>query len=149
MVSRRSQIFVAVIFFYLSACSKNENSYFPLNEGYKWQYDVSLITMDGLSRQKYIFKNLGKGKLDGKKVYLRESLDGSILYYSDTNEGIHYLGNIDSQGLNSKFNAGKQLVIPSTLEVKNKWTNTTITNLLQKTGPPQKTRVKAITKSVR
>lgn len=139
MKSKRNLIIFAVFIIYLTACSNNETSYFPLNEGYKWQYDVSLITMDGLSKQKYIFNNLGKRKLDGNEVYLRESLDDSILYYSNTDEGIHYLGKLDSQKIYSEFNPDKRLVIPATLNVGNEWTYKSLTHLLQKTGPPQKT----------
>lgn len=141
---------VKFVFLFLSlliiSCSQKENSYFPLDKGYKWQYDVSLITRDGLLNQKYIFNNLGKGELNGESVYLRQSLDGSILYYSLSEEGIYYLGNINSQRINPEFNEDKQLIIPNELSVGTEWEHTTVTRLLKKTGPPQKTVFKIIAK---
>jgi len=125
-------------------CSKNENSYFPLTKGYKWQYDVALTTQDGLQKQKYIFNNLGKGDLNGVSVYMRESLDGSVLYYSISDDGIYYLGNRDSQSIHPEFNEDKQLVLPEELSVGTEWEYTTITRLLKKTGPPQKTEFKIL-----
>ncbi len=110
----------------------------------KWQYDVALITRDGLSNQKYIFNNLGKGKLDGEPVYLRYSLDGSLLYYSASEEGIYYLGNVNTQNIDSEFKKDKELIVPDKIVVGTKWEETTTTKLLQKTGPPQKTVFKII-----
>jgi DUF3108-like len=125
-------------------CSKHDDSYFPLDKGYKWQYDVALLTRDGLSNQKYFLSNLGEGKLNGESVYLRKSFDGSILYYSDTNEGIYYLGSIDTQSLHPEYKEEKQLIFPEQLSIGTEWEETTITKLLKKTGPPQKTVFKII-----
>jgi hypothetical protein len=138
------KIVFLLLFLLCIACSKNENSYFPLNKGVKWQYDVALITRDGLLNQKYFFNNLGEGELNGMPVYLRQSIDGSILYYSSSEEGIHYLGNIDSQSLHSEFTEDKQLILPNELSVGSEWEEKTVTRLLKKTGPPQKTVFKII-----
>ncbi|MEC7875227.1 MAG: hypothetical protein VYC15_00305 [Pseudomonadota bacterium] len=125
-------------------CSKKENSYFPLNAGLKWQYNVALTTRDGLEKQKYILQNIGLGELNSEPVFLRESLDGTILYYSLSEEGIYYLGNSDSKLLDPKFYSDRQIVIPKNLTVGAKWNQSTITKLLKKTGPPQKTEFKII-----
>jgi hypothetical protein len=122
-----------------SACSKTEQSYFPLNSGYKWQYDVALETRDGLQRQKYIFKNLGESELEGAPVYLRESLDGTILYYSKSAEGIHYVGSVNDKSIAPEFPEDKQLVIPDKHSVDTEWEQSTVTRLLKKTGASQKT----------
>ena len=122
-----------------SGCSKKEPSYFPLSNGYKWRYDVLLETRDGVRRQKYILNNLGESELDGAPVYLRESLDGTVLYYLDSNKGIYYLGSINDKKIKPEFNKDKQLVIPEPHVANTKWEQTTTTKLLKKTGPPQKT----------
>ena len=54
------------------SCSKKEYSYFPLNSGLKWHYNVSLTTRDGLERQKYILHNIGTDELNGETVFLRK-----------------------------------------------------------------------------
>ena len=132
--------FVLLFFFLIcSGCSKKEQSYFPLSDGYKWRYDVLLETRDGVQRQKYILNNLGKSEFDGIPVYLRESLDGTVLYYSDSNEGIYYLGSINDKEIKPEFNKDKQLVIPEPHVANTKWEQSTTTKLLKKTGPPQKT----------
>lgn len=142
--TRLVRFFIFVTVLVCSSCSDINNSYFPLAKGYKWQYDVALITRDGLSNQKYMFNSLGKGQLDGKPVFIRESIDGTLSYYSSTEGGTHYLGNIDSQSLNAEFNEYKQIILPDNLTVGTKWEDETTTKLLQKTGPPQKTLFKII-----
>jgi hypothetical protein len=136
--------FIFLLCLFCASCSNTENSYFPLNKGYKWQYDVVLTTRDGVLKQKYILNNIGKAELDGALVYLRQSLDGTALYYSASNEGIYYLGKLDSRSVQSQFNEDKYLVIPEALFVGAEWEQTTITKLLKKTGPPQKTVFKII-----
>ncbi len=128
------------------SCTNKEDSYFPLSNGYKWRYDVSLVTRDGLERQQYILNNLGESELDGVPVYLRKSFGGEILYYSISDDGVYYLGNLDSLSLTPQFNENKQLVIPEPLSVDTKWEQSTITKLLKKTGPPQRTEFKIIAK---
>ncbi|GJM05869.1 MAG: hypothetical protein DHS20C09_18650 [marine bacterium B5-7] len=140
IISFRNGSFVLLFFFLLcSGCSKKEQSYFPLSNGYKWRYNVLLETRDGLQKQKYILNNLGKSDLDGTPVYLRESLDGTILYYLDSNEGIYYLGSINDKQIKPEFHKDKQLVVPKPSEKSTKWEQSTTTKLLKKTGPPQKT----------
>lgn len=146
MIKANTICFVFFILFFCISCKENGNTYFPLNKGLKWQYDVALITRDGLSNQKYIFNNLGKRKLDGESVFLRESVDGTISYYSNDEGEIHYLGYKDSQLLNSEFNENKQIILPKNISVGTNWQDETLTKLLQKTGPPQKTLFKIIAK---
>jgi hypothetical protein len=137
-----------IVFLFLillsASCTNNEKSYFPLNKGYKWQYDVALITRDGLLNQKYIFNNLGQRELNGEPVYLRQSIDGSVSYYSATEEGTYYLGNIQNKSLPPEFQEYRQVILPKDISVGTEWEDTTITKLLKKTGPPQKTVFKII-----
>ena len=66
------------------------------------------------------------------------------MYYSVSDEGIHYLGSIDSQSLHPEFHEEKQLIIPAELSLETEWEHITFTRLLQKTGPPQKTVFKIV-----
>lgn len=126
-------------FLLIAGCSQKDESYFPLNNGYKWVYDVSLETEDGLEKQKYILANLGESEREDKSVYLRQSLDGTILYYSVSDEGTHYLGSVNDKGLKPEFKEDKHLVMPFSYAVGTEWQQSTTTKLLKKTGPPQKT----------
>ena len=99
-----------------------------------------------MKQQKYILHNIGSDKLNGEPVFLRKSLDGTILYYSVLEKGIYYLGSSDSSVLDSKFISDKRLVIPKPFAINTKWEQLTTTKLLKKTGPPQKTVFKIIAK---
>ena len=137
--------FLIIIFFFISTgCSNKENSYFPLSSGLKWHYNVSLTTRDGLEKQKYILHNIGIDELNGESVFLRKSLDGTVLYYSISEDGIYYLGSLDSREINPRFYADKRIVIPEPFMIDTKWEQTTFTKLLKKTGPPQRTEFKII-----
>lgn len=147
MIKSKINYLISFILIWLcTSCADNNDSYFPLTKGLKWQYDVALITRDGLSNQKYMFNSLGEGKLNGEPVFLRESVDGTVSYYSNTGGGTHYLGHKDSQSLNPGFNEYKHTILPDAISVDRKWEEETITRLLQKTGPPQKTLFRIITK---
>lgn len=142
--SKAYHLFLMLLCLLCVSCTSDENSYFPLNKAYKWQYNVTLSTKDGLLNQKYILNNLGEGELDGESVYLRQLLNGTRLYYSVSEEGIYYLGNLDSQDITPEFYEDKQLVLPDLLVVGAGWEQTTITKLLKKTGPSQKTVLEVI-----
>ena len=143
-ITLHSYILVIFLVFISAGCSKKENSYFPLSSGLKWHYNVALTTRDGLQKQKYILHNIGSDKLNGEPVFLRKSLDGTVLYYSISNNGIYYLGSLDSRAINPKFYADKRIVIPKPFTIDTEWEQVTHTRLLKKTGPPQRTEFKII-----
>ena len=136
--------FILLFTVYISACSKEDQSYFPLAGGYKWRYDVTQITRDGLEKQQYILSNLGESKLNELPVYIRRSIDGTSLYYSMTDNGIDYLGHRPASGVDPEFVTDKQTVISFPLQEKTMWEQLTTTKLLKKTGPPQKTEFKIV-----
>lgn len=140
------QVHLVLIFFslFFTACSKQEQSFFPLSDGYRWRYDVTQITRDGLEKQQYILTNLGESQINNMPVFLRRSLDGTTLYYSISNEGIVYLGNTNDRSVKPEFKEDKQIVIRNPISVNTEWKQSTTTKLLKKTGPPQKTEFKII-----
>ncbi len=143
-ITLHSYILVIFLVFISASCSKKENSYFPLSSGLKWHYNVALTTRDGLQKQKYILQNIGADELNGEPVFLRKSLDGTILYYSISDDGIYYLGNSDIRESKPIFFADKQIVIPTPFAIDTEWEQITHTKLLKKTGPPQRTEFKII-----
>jgi hypothetical protein len=127
-----------------TSCSNKEYSYFPLNSGLKWHYNVLLTTRDGLKKQKYILHNIGSDTLNGEPVFLRKSLDGTILYYSVLEKGIYYLGSLDSSVLDPKFISDKRLVIPKPFAINTKWEQLTTTKLLKKLAHHKKQYLKLL-----
>ena len=108
VITRLNNFVLIILFLLCLGCSKQEQSYFPLSEGFKWEYDVSLETKDGVVNQKYILNNLGEGELEGLPVFIRKSLNGVILYYANSTEGIHYLGSENSLSIKPEFIEDKQ-----------------------------------------
>lgn len=129
-------IFCASVLF---GCSAEPGSYFPLNRGYKWQYDVTEVTRDGPVKQKYFLENLGKREQGDKTVYLKRSVEDTLLYYSKSGPGVYFLGRADNAGIGRELKPDKQIVFPESVKPGRQWQQHTVTKLLRKTGPPQKT----------
>lgn len=128
----------------LISCSGPEPTYFPLQSGYKWRYDVAMTTRDGLENQKYILNNLGRSELNAEPVYARQSLDGTLLYYAIENDEIRYLGSDSRDVPGGEFKPDQQIVMKQPLELNAKWEANSQTRLLKKTGPPQKTEFRIV-----
>lgn len=128
----------------LISCSGPDPTYFPLQSGYKWRYDVAMTTRDGLEKQKYILNNLGPSKLNSEPVYARQSLDGTLLYYAIEDDEIRYLGSDSRDVPGGQFKPDQQIVMKQPLELNTNWETTSQTRLLKKTGPPQKTEFRIV-----
>lgn len=123
-----------------------DESYFPLKEGLQWSYSVKKTTMDGIRQQKYIFKNLAMQNINGEELHVRQSIDGSLLYYKNTEQGVMYYGKEKQKDNESKFDIDEHFVFRYPLQVGTQWEDNTYSRLLVKTGPPQKTVFKIIAK---
>ena len=129
----------------LSSCSTESNTnYFPLEEGLTWRYQVTKTTRDGVRQQKYIYSSLPEKIVKEKTVAVRQSADGSLLYYRDTEKGLFYIGKEIQSGIERKFHQDEHLIFSYPLENGSKWQDITQTKLLVKTGPPQKTEFKVV-----
>lgn len=129
----------------LASCSTESNTnYFPLEEGLTWRYQVTKTTRDGVRQQKYIYTSLPEKIVKEKTVSVRQSADGSLLYYRDTEEGLFYIGKEIQSGIERKFQQDEHLIFSYPLENGSQWQDITQTKLLVKTGPPQKTKFKVV-----
>ena len=134
--------FVIVPVLLCGACSSTDYDYFPLQQGYKWRYDVAMTTRDGLEKQRYIINNLGQTELNSQPVYLKQSLDGTILYYAADANSIRFVGSLSDNIPGGEFIAEEQIVMQYPPQIDANWETITETRLLKKTGPPQKTEFK-------
>ena len=146
LVKLSKLLFIYICMTLVAGCSGADTNYFPLKSGYKWRYDVALTTRDGLQQQKYILNNLGESELNKKPVYARQSLDGTMLYYSDKSDSIHFLGSDSRDAPGGSFKPEEQIVFKKPLQLNDNWETTSETRLLKKTGPPQKTEFRIIAK---
>ena len=129
----------------LASCSIESNTnYFPLEEGLTWRYQVTKTTRDGVRQQKYIYTSLSEKIVNEETVAVRQSVDGTLLYYRDTEEGLFYIGKEIQSGIERKFHEDEHLIFSYPLENGNQWQDITLTKLLVKTGPPQKTNFKIV-----
>lgn len=135
-----------IISFLLSSCSKDSNNYFPLEEGFRWGYKVRLETMDGVRQQKYFYLSRGKENIGEKEVYVKQSMQGNLLYYVEDETGLHHFASVDKNvsraGELAEFNNAERSIFKYPLEEGKQWDELSITQLLVKTGPPQKTEFK-------
>lgn len=77
----------------LSSCGKGEKSYFPLDEGWNWEYRVTSDTKAGhIEVYTYFVTNLAPVDLGGHRVVPRLSADGGMTFYGETPEGVIWFG---------------------------------------------------------
>lgn len=77
------------------ACSSPDDSIFPMQEGYWWQYRISRSTRGELHIQKRVEANLGTVTVNGENLVPRKHPNGQLKYFLKTSEGIFqvYPGN--------------------------------------------------------
>jgi hypothetical protein len=74
--------YLIIIAIFCTSCSFEQNtSYFPLEEGLQWRYQVTKITRDGVRQQKYIYISLADRIVEEQTVSVRKTADGSLFYY--------------------------------------------------------------------
>ena len=137
--SLTTDILFVLLLFSITACEKQKASYFPLEPGLEWRYNVIKTTRDGVERQKYIFINLDEREVNGQVVTARRFMDGALLFYRETDEGVLYTGKMFKTGMDVSVENEASFVFHYPLEQGNEWEELTTTKLLKKTGPPQKT----------
>lgn len=73
----------------LAACSeKPQPNYFPLNEGYRWQYRMSESNPLVSRRLPLSMENLGARTRDGRRYWLRRSSEGNEYWLRIEGEGV-------------------------------------------------------------
>ncbi|MEE8321372.1 MAG: hypothetical protein V3R68_05970, partial [Gammaproteobacteria bacterium] len=107
-------------------------------------YAVKITTMDGISWQKYMLVNQSPKYREDQKYFVRKSLDGTLLYYKEIEEGVLFMGKEDVSGIEPVFTRDEQFVFRYPLTTGTEWQEVTLTRLLIKTGPPQKTVFKIV-----
>ncbi len=79
----------------LTACGEDEKSFFPLDEGWNWEYRVTTESKAGEGLVKvstYFVTNLAPVEMDGRSAVPRLRADGGMEFYADTPEGVLWLG---------------------------------------------------------
>ena len=127
----------------VTSCSfEQSSSYFPLEEGLTWRYQVTKTTRDGARQQKYIYTSIAEKIVEGQSVSVRKSVDGALFYYRETEAGLFYVGKEIQSGIAREFLRDEHLIFRYPLEESQQWQDITATKLLVKTEPQQNTKFK-------
>ena len=116
--------------------------YFPLSEGYQWQYRVKRTTMDGVRDLRYIIATAAPARLEEvgpEPAAVRETHDGQRFYYAATPAGIERVATRRREGGRFVTVADRALILPYPLDAAATWTGPSRTAVLENTGPPWET----------
>ncbi len=130
---------------FLQACDSTVSStpYFPLDEGLKWEYQVSQ-TFSGtntIKKTSFSMENLGVSTIKNKKktfdTYMRQGSDGNTYYLLNDDTGIHRVAKRTVVEFQPRFDEELRKVLPShdVLEVGQLWN--VDTGLYVVTGRPE------------
>lgn len=133
---------ILISIFLLSCSLERGTSYFPLAEGLQWHYQVTKITREGVRQQKYIYISLADREVEEQIVSVRRSVNGSLFYYRETEDGLLYVGKEIQTGISREFFRDEHLILRYPLEKGAQWQDNTQTRLLVKAGPLQITEFK-------
>lgn len=119
----------------IAACSeKPQPNYFPLNEGYRWQYRMSESNPLVNRRLPLSMENLGARTRDGLRYWLRRSSEGNEYWLRVDGEGVQrsgsrsWLGGLPALG-------EAQTVLPPKLVVGAEWNAQTRPYILERAIP--------------
>ena len=72
----------------ITSCENSNSGYFPLTQGWSWQYDIENKTINEIARQKEIIRNLGRHKEGPERTFVRKSVSGITSYYLRNSEAL-------------------------------------------------------------
>ena len=96
----------------LIACESADTSWFPLKEGYWWQYSVIRSIRGEPHLQKLVFANLPAVNINGLKLYPRKRADGRVDYYEKKDNAI-FLVDVEE--------GSRTLLLQEPIQVGTKW----------------------------
>jgi len=86
-VKRKFSLVICAVL--LVACESPDTSWFPLGEGYWWQYSAVRSIKGEAHLQKLIIANLPSLNIHGEILFPKKRADGHIEYYKKTNTAIY------------------------------------------------------------
>jgi len=106
---KKYSLFICLL---LCACGSPDTSWFPLSEGYWWQYSATRVIRGEPHLQKLIVANLPSVKVNGTTLFPRKRADGQIIYYEKSDKAIYRVDPEDGS---------KTLLLQEPIEVGSKW----------------------------
>ena len=118
------QIFIAcAVAFLLQSCDSNSDSYFPLDKGLTWRYQVSSVTSHYKNQDILVIQNMGVEVIDQKNLYVRRTSLGTNYYFVKENQDVLRVAKRAAVELRPKFDEEKRYVIKGPFEPGTSWTH--------------------------
>ncbi|MDZ7736066.1 MAG: hypothetical protein U5P41_08150 [Gammaproteobacteria bacterium] len=134
--------FVVVLLLFamlLTACSNDRQTYFPLDPGTYWRYNIKSTTMDGMETKKYIIQVTQPRDWQGESVPVRTTLAGMHVFYEQNDEGIFRIATRrHDQKTPTAVPDDRHTVLKYPLQPGTSWSEVAETIALYRTGPPQR-----------
>ncbi len=132
--------FLIPILIFLHGCSGTVgHEYFPLQEGAYWRYQMNYKTMDGRWDTFFAYENYPSLSNDEQTIHVRKTIDGREYHYTTDDEGIKVENYEINEGMERRIESNQHYVFKYPLEVGQTWNDKSYSQVLIKTGPPQKT----------
>ena len=132
---RNYNILVSCCLLMTCACAEKKLDYFPGDEGIRWDYSLTYVTVDETRNERLIIENLPPEELDGTEVLLKKNLQGDELVYSERPSGLFSLGYFTREGRQRKFVSEQRLVVPRPALPGSTWQSVLRTVALENGGP--------------
>ncbi|MFT5134259.1 MAG: hypothetical protein ACI9SC_002734 [Gammaproteobacteria bacterium] len=131
------------------SCAKNESSFYPLEAGLVWLYEIKKHTVIGVSRQRELIHNLGQRDTGEEKTYIRTSATGTESIYLHTENGIRLKYRILPDKTIIKDNDITTTIFDYPLTVGTQWQDFFITSSLKSFDPQAKDVIESIPVTVK
>ena len=137
------------LFFLLSvitACqSKDNSSYFRLDEGPLWNYKIVIETPSGNESRSYSVRNIGRKTVDGKSYAVRHTSYGTDYYFIEDSSGIFRVAKRTNVEIKPRMDTPIRPVLKYPLEKDTKWQVNTHPYLLKRLTPVNESLKKSFT----
>ncbi len=110
---------------FLSGCTSPDTSWFPLSEGYWWQYSAIRSIKGEDHIQKLILASLPSVTVEGKTLFPRKRADGQLEYYEKSDSGVYRI-NLDD--------GARDFLLPDSPQPGMKWKGKSKILFLEVTG---------------
>lgn len=108
-----SRFISLLLCFILQACDKPAtNGYFPLNQGLRWEYQVTVEHPERLDTKQLIIESVGQTSLKEEIVSIRATSDGTNYYLAQRADGIYRLAKRTLVESEPQLDASPRMVLP-------------------------------------
>jgi len=105
----------------LSACDSSSTSYFPLDKGRTYDYQIDITTPYNKSQDTLRIKNLGQQIVDGKNLFVRRTSLGTDYFFKQEAQDVNRVAKRTTVELKPRFDEEKRYVLKSPFEPGTKW----------------------------